>query len=255
MYWKKEIHTSFKSNQKDIDTIISHFDTVGINYGNQNRNAFKLVDFNHEKMNIKSFKKPHLLNRFIYKYLRLSKAERSFIYAHKLLSLGIKTPQPIAFYIEQNLFGINRSYYLSKHFDYDFTFRELTQEQKLPNHHQIIKEFVKFTYDLHEKGIEFLDHSPGNTLIKKNASNTYDFYLVDLNRMNFTTLDFHQRMKNLCRLTDIPELIHEIAVHYSELSQIPEKQIEDTINKYVCHFQNQIKTKRKLKKKLKFWKK
>jgi hypothetical protein len=37
---------------------------------------------------------------------------------------------------------------------------------------------------MHEASINFLDHSPGNTLIVKKSEGKYDFYLVDLNRMN-----------------------------------------------------------------------
>ena len=49
----------------------------------------------------------------------------------------------------------------------------------------ILRQFIRFSYLLHQKGIEFLDNSPGNTLIKKNEKGVYDFYLVDLNRMKF----------------------------------------------------------------------
>jgi len=78
----------------------------------------------------------------------------------------------------------------------ELTFRELVEIPEYPENEIILRQFTKFCFDLHEKGIEFLDHSPGNTLIKKVGDQQYAFYLVDLNRMNFhTTMDFDMRMK------------------------------------------------------------
>lgn len=84
----------------------------------------------------------------------------------------------------------------------ELTFRELVEIPDFQEHDKILRQFTKFCFDLHEKGVEFLDHSPGNTLIKKIDENNYAFYLVDLNRMNFhNQMDFEQRMNNFRRLT------------------------------------------------------
>ena len=71
----------------------------------------------------------------------------------------------------------------------DLTFRELTKDLNYPDHEIILRAFTRFTFQLHENGINFLDHSPGNTLVKK-VGKEYEFYLVDLNRMNFGFMDF-----------------------------------------------------------------
>jgi len=109
---------------------------------------------------------------------------------------------------------------------------------------------------LHEKGIEFLDHSPGNTLIKKNAEGNYDFFLVDLNRMEFhDSMTFEMRMKNLCRLTPVKEMVRVMSNEYAKLYGESEQKIFNTLWKYTSDFQEQFHRKKRLKKKLKFWKK
>ncbi|GHA43899.1 hypothetical protein GCM10007103_26390 [Salinimicrobium marinum] len=107
---------------------------------------------------------------------------------------------------------------------------------------------------LHEKEVEFLDHSPGNTLIKKKGEG-YLFSLVDLNRMNFRSLDFDTRMKNLSRLTPKKEMIVIIANEYAKLFKKPEAEVFEKLWFYTTDFQARFQRKKILKKKLKFWKK
>lgn len=146
---------------------------------------------------------------------------------------------------------------MSEQLECDLTYRELVEIPDFPDRENILRQFTKFSFDLHEKGIEFLDHSPGNTLIKKNANGNYDFFLVDLNRMEFhDSMSFEMRMKNLCRLTPLEEMVavmsNEYAKYYKEES---EEKIFDTLWKYTSDFQEQFYRKKRLKKKLKFWKK
>ena len=84
---------------------------------------------------------------------------------------------------------------MSRHLDYELTYRELVTDPAYPDHENILRAFTRFTFELHEKQIQFLDHSPGNTLIKK-VDGDYQFFLVDLNRMNFKELNFEERMLN-----------------------------------------------------------
>jgi len=112
-------------------------------------------------INIKSFKVPNLINKIAYRYFRTSKARRSFEYGNQLLENGVLTPAP---YVgDENM----------------------------------LSAFAKFTYGLHQKQIHFLDHSPGNTLIVI-KDDGYDFYLVDLNRMEFGPMDFMGKMLLPC---------------------------------------------------------
>ena len=236
---------------------IRFFNTKGEDFVIGQRNQIKLFDLDDKKINIKSFKVPHLINKIAYKYFRKSKAKRSFEFANRLLELGVGTPKPIAFAEFSSLVGLEKSFYVSEQLECDLTYRELVEIPDFPDRDNILRQFTKFSFGLHEKGIEFLDHSPGNTLIKKNASGNYDFFLVDLNRMEFhNVMSFEMRMKNLCRLTPLKEMVatmsNEYAKYYKEQT---EEKIFETLWKFTSDFQEKFYRKKRLKKKLKFWKK
>jgi len=234
---------------KDIDSIISNFNTSGKLFGKAARNSIKLFDLNGVTINVKSFKIPSLLNKIAYKYFRKSKARRSFEYANKLQDLGIGTPKPIAYYEYFSFIGLQESYYVCEHLNYDLTFRELITKPDYPDHEKILRQFTKFTWQLHEKGIYFKDHSPGNTLIVKN-NNDYYFYLVDLNRMSFVTLDFETRMKNFSRLTPKKEMIKVMSDEYATLSGEALNKVFEKMWLYTQQFQEKFHRKKRLKQKL-----
>lgn len=242
-------------NKDEIISFINSFDTKGeLLYGGK-RNAIKIFGTNNGLVNIKSFKVPHFINQIAYKYFRKSKARRSFEYANKLIDNGIGTPKPIAYFENFSFIGLKDSYYVSEHLQCDLTFRELVEIPDFPDHNNILRQFTWFSYDLHQKGIEFLDHSPGNTLIKKNITGNYSFFLVDLNRMEFhESMSFEIRMKNLCRLTPIKEMVAIMSNEYAKISGESEAIIFKTLWKYTADFQEQFYRKKRLKKKLKFWK-
>ncbi|WP_316634127.1 lipopolysaccharide kinase InaA family protein [uncultured Flavobacterium sp.] len=251
-----KVNPIFIKVSSSILDIIKNFNTSGVVFGNGQRNTIRLFDLDGRTINIKSFKIPNLINVFVYKYFRKSKARRSFEYAVILLEKGIGTPEPIAFLENFNGLGLKDSYYVSEHLVTELTYRELVEISDYPDHENILRQFTKFSFDLHQKGIEFLDHSPGNTLIKKGLDNKYEFFLVDLNRMNFhESMNFEQRMNNLRRLTDKEEMIEVMSNEYSKLykekteAEIFEKMWQDTLE-----FQEKFTRKQRLKKKLKFWK-
>jgi hypothetical protein len=51
------------------------------------------------------------------------------------------------------------------------TFRELVEVPDYPDHENILRQFTKFTFNLHEKNF-----IPGNTLIKKVSDDEYNFF-------------------------------------------------------------------------------
>lgn len=249
------ITPKFKNAEKNIQYILDHFSVLGKKFDERQRNQIKLFDFEGKTINVKSFKKPNLINKIAYKFFRKSKARRSFEYANILLEKGIGTPQPIAFQENYDFIGLTSSYYVSEHLDVDLTYREISQDFTYPDTENILKQFVAFCYKLHQNGIEFLDHSPGNTLIKKTSENQYDFFLVDLNRMRFhEKMDFETRMKNLSRLTPKKEIVAYMAKEYAQISGENQDKVFERMWFYTDTFQNKFHRKKRLKKKLKFWK-
>ena len=249
------INSHFINYKSNISIIIKNFNSTGSLFGDGQRNTIKLFKLDDKTVNIKSFKIPNIVNQIAYKYFRKSKAKRSYEYANKLLENGIGTPQPVAYAENLGVLGLQESYYVSEHISCELTFRELVQIPDFPDHDDILRQFVKFTFSLHEKGIEFLDHSPGNTLIKKEENGTYSFFLVDLNRMNFhDEMDFDMRMKNFSRLTPKKEMISIMSNEYAKLySTQSESIIFEKMWFYTNDFQEKFQRKRARKKMIFFW--
>jgi hypothetical protein len=251
--YHKIIHQKFLEQEKSLDDIINNFDSQGEIFGKQDRNTLKLFKIENLLVNVKSFRIPNVVNQIAYKFFRKSKAQRSYEYANKLLELKIGTPNPIAYYEFKTALLFKESFYISEHLDYDLTYRELTTDFEYPDYETILRAFTRFTYDLHQKGINFLDHSPGNTLIIKDGKD-YNFFLVDLNRMKFKTMDFSSRMKNMSKLTIHRHMVETMSDEYSKCSGENYNDILDAIWNETQKFQYKFHRRRKLKQKLKFWK-
>lgn len=240
---------------KNLQNILDNFDNSGKLFIAGNRNSIKLFEYEGITINVKAFKVPNLFNKIIYKYFRDSKAKRSYNYATLLLEKGIGTPKPIAFYEQKSFLGLEKSFYISQHLEFDLMFRDLVENNNYPDKDIILKQFMAFCYKLHQNGIEFLDHSPGNTLIKKEGENEYSFYLVDLNRMIFHhEMTFEQRMKNLSRLTPYQDMIQIMSKEYANLSGEEEDLVFDTLWKYTSEFQYKFYRKKRIKNKLRLCK-
>lgn len=250
---KLVVHEHFKENHDEIHSFIHDFDNQGEVFGNQDRNSLKLFKLGTTTVNAKSFKIPNIVNKVAYRFFRGSKAERSYTFANKLTEYGIGTPQPIAYAEEKSALFFGKSFYLSEQQDCDLTYRELTTDLNYPDHEIILRAFTRFTFQLHEKGVNFLDHSPGNTLIKK-TSKGYDFYLVDLNRMRFEVLSFEDRIRNFAKLTVHKSMIETMSDEYAQLIGKPYNDVFNLMWKFTNDFQEKFHRRRRWKKRLFFWK-
>ncbi|MCP4883513.1 MAG: hypothetical protein GY908_06960 [Flavobacteriales bacterium] len=215
------------SDKKDkVLEIVNSFGHTGETFWKK-RNTIKIFDLGDEKWNVKSFQVPHLINRFAYKYVRKSKARRSFEHAEILLDKGIKTPKPIAYIENSTLVGLTNSFYISENLTYDFDFGALLNAD-FPDRENILKQFTEFTYQLHENDIHHFDHSKGNTLMCRNSDHQYDFYLIDLNRMKFEEMTYEKRMDNFNRLSLTDDMIEIVGKKYASLiGQDAQKVIAD----------------------------
>jgi len=213
------------------------------------RNTLKIFALSGREVIVKSFKVPHLVNRFAYRYLRKSKARRSYEHARILRQKGILTPDPIGYREEFSLIGLGSSQYISAKLDYDFDFNAL-YDAGFENRDRILEKFTEFTFQLHERGIHHLDHSRGNTLIVKRGEDQWDFYLVDLNRMRFENMDYQKRMDNFSRLGLTPDMIEIVSRAYAKLIGEDVVQVRADITASCNAFDKKKEKKKNLKKKL-----
>jgi len=237
------VHSKYESIKPKLKEALSSFDAIGEYVTKGERNVIKKVTIDGLVLNIKKFKTPNAFQGLVYQFLRKSKAKRSFEYATKLIDLGINTPLAVG-YSETFSGGLKESFYVSEHIEYDFDFRKLIHNPKYPNREEILKQFTAFTFKLHENNVNFLDHSPGNTLIIDKGNNKYEFYLIDLNRMRFEPLNFNQRMYNFRRLWLSKTKMMIMAAAYSKLY---EKEYEETYELMLKHsraFQKKVNSKK-----------
>jgi hypothetical protein len=249
----------FNENQsilgKDVvKTLINNFGDIKNMIGDGRRNKVKIAQVAGNKINIKAFKTPNLVNQLAYKFLRNSKAERSYEYANRLLNKGIKTPNPIAYLDYSTFFLYKNGYYLSNHLEHDISYRDLITQTNYPNRESILRAFTRFTFQLHENNVNFLDHSPGNTLIRINGEHDFEFYLIDLNRMNFMEMDFNLRMKNFAKLSPKDDMLQIMSNEYAKLYPIKtEAEITERMKFFSVKFSSSYMRKERFKKNYFFW--
>ncbi|MEZ4858112.1 MAG: lipopolysaccharide kinase InaA family protein [Flavobacteriaceae bacterium] len=237
------VHSQFIQHSEALKQWINHFETEGEVVVKGDRNVIKKKEIHGVFINAKKFKTPNIFQSLVYQYLRKGKARRSFEYASKLIVLGINTPFPVAYY-ERFSMGLKESFYLSLQLDYDFDFRVLNHNPQWPHRKEILEQMATFTYQLHERDIHFMDHSPGNTLINEKENGLYDFYLIDLNRIRFEKLDFHQRMKNFRRLWLSKTMINIMAPVYAKLYGTTESETHQLMTLYSRKFQRKVNSKK-----------
>ncbi len=245
------IHPKYKGQEKSILQLVAVFFDQGDMIVQGARNTIKSNVLEGEKVNIKYFKKPGLLKSIIYSYFRSTKAKRSFDYANYLLAHNIPTPFPVGYIENRNRFGLlGDSYYICEQINYDFTIRELIHDPLFSERNAILEQFTSFTYKMHEAKINFLDHSPGNTLIVKKGAGKYDFYLIDLNRMKFENLSLESRMDNFKKMWLSKTMVKVVAKAYAKLSNQPEEKLHAILLEKTTQFKRKITKKKWLKRKI-----
>ncbi len=210
------------------------------------RNTIKLIVYDGKKYAVKSFKIPHLLNQIVYRFFRASKAERSYENALQLMKLEVNTPKPIGYSEFPSLLLFKESYYISEFYDFDFEIRAVLSDTNFEEREEILKNFVAFSYDLHNKGVYHVDYSPGNVIIKK-LEEGYEFAIIDVNRMKFVEYDDAMRFKNLSRFSTSVEDLEFIAKHYAKIGDIDEAFAISTLWKYHNEHQQYLVNKKRLK--------
>ncbi|AZA86127.1 lipopolysaccharide kinase [Chryseobacterium shandongense] len=234
----------------DILSTLKKFKSEGTLIGNGSRNVIKIFDVNGMHLNFKSFKQHNIINRHVYKFYRKSKAHRSFEYAHMLISKNYHTPRPVAYIENHDFIGLTSSYYITEQLEDVWTLDRVIYDHSFADREEIIKEYTRLMFSLHNDGIQFLDNSPNNFLIRK-EDNKYSIYLVDLNRMNFyDSIHLDKRLKNFARLTNSPEVIEIIAEEYAHLYGTS----KDICLKSIMQAAQKQVTRRKIKKVLKLYK-
>lgn len=213
MKTKIVINPRYQHLKEFIGNLPANFDNQGeVLFGG--RNIIREILIGDLRLNVKSFKVPHLVNQLVYDNFRVSKARRSFEYANILQEKGINTPDPVAYLECKQGLRFMQSYYISIQEEFDGLMREF-KTGELTGREDLLRQFAQFTANMHQKDVLHLDYSPGNILYKK-EDQTYLFYLVDLNRMYFGDVSIDLGCKSFRRLWGNEEMIKFIASEYAK---------------------------------------
>lgn len=216
--------------KEEIIFTLKKFKNEGNLIGDEKRNIVKFFNLTDSTLNFKLFSQRNILSRQGYKLYRKSKARLSFEHAQFLISKNFHTPKPVAYIERYDFSGLAANYYISEQLDNSTIFTEILDDLSFTDREKIIRQYASLMYELHNNGIEFVDNSPGNFLIKR-IKKDYQIYLVDLDKMNFyDKIEPKKRLKNLAKLTKDTEILKIIASEYSALSGIPE---DDCVKKMI----------------------
>lgn len=178
------------------------------------RNELREFLWKGKKVVVKSFCLPHIVNRIVYGTLRSSKAERSFLYATKLRSLGIGSPEPVGFVTVRCGLFFTQSYYVSLRSELPFTYIDL-MKGRIKNSSLFLREIGRVAGRMHEAGIIHRDFSRGNLLLgEKDGQPLVE--IVDLNRIRFHFISIAEGVNNFSRLPATPEMQKFMAEGYAE---------------------------------------
>ncbi|OIR25699.1 lipopolysaccharide kinase InaA family protein [Bathymodiolus thermophilus thioautotrophic gill symbiont] len=205
------IHSDYQPLANEIERYFAQSSTIL----QDDRNTIKEVVFNNETLVVKSYKRLGWFRGLIYTYWKKSKAWRAYEYGLKIAKF---TPKVVA-RIENFEPLLGKSYLICQKFEADFDIRIPLLDGNFNDRIQIFKQFSNFVYQLHQNNIMHNDLSPGNILIKKNQQD-YEFKIIDINRLNFKTLNSKDRAKNFNKLWANDDDLALILQTYAKLSGV-----------------------------------
>lgn len=239
------INSEYEDLQAFLTELPANFEHSGDVVQNR-RNVIKSMEYDEYSLNVKRYRKPILINRFVYSLFRKPKAYKAYYNALEVIERGFKTPIPIAF-IEEKEYGLlGLSYFVSTQLKDVREIREYYWS-KVQGDEQFLLEFARYTARLHDAQILHLDYSPGNILFSHNGG-YHEFNLVDINRMQFREVDIKLGCENFSRLFGNDETVLFIAEEYAKARNFDVAECRALILYSKHQFEKRKERKKRLKK-------
>lgn len=207
------INPEYKLFSKFINKIPENFNNIGISVYKA-RNELRKISFREVDLCVKSFKVPHLVNKFAYSFLRESKARRSYENSLKVVNAGFDSPMPVA-YIEEYSNGLfYNSFYVCLFSGYTRLLREFAGSE-ISGREDIVDALGHYVGKMHNAGIYHRDLSPGNILFEKDGDEIA-FSMIDNNRMSFEKVNFEYGCRGMERLRGSDDFFRILGFAYAE---------------------------------------
>ena len=191
------VHKDYLNFSSFIQSLPSRFDQGEGKVIYKGRNELREFHYEGKDLVVKSFCKPHLINRFVYGLFRSSKAQRSFEYAELFLD----------------------------------TYRDF-KKHDFPRLKEILKAIAETTARMHEKGYWHKDYSAGNILFRDDREQI-EVEVIDLNRMAFGPIDRGKGCRNFERLPSSNEQLTIIAETYAQIRGFDPKICFQLMRQYI----------------------
>lgn len=211
------------------------------------RNKVKCFTVNGLTLVVKRYKRPFLLQRFDYTFIRKSKARRAYSYALRLKDLCIDTPEAVACVeaYKHGLFDVG--YFVSTYCgDPDLKILKETPDDGL------IAAFAHFLVNMHSKGVLHGDLNLSNILYRPDETEAhgYHFTVIDTNRSRFVdNPSQRQCLRNLVRVSHDRQLNERIISHYAQIRGWDQNECVRTVERMLDTFEKKRHIKRKIKNK------
>lgn len=183
------IHPDYDFLRGKIAEIPGHGYTPSAVYCHS-RNTVERVDVEGVPLVVKRFKRPNVVNRFVYRLWRAPKAVRSYDNALRLTDMGIDTPAPVAVIVDSRGLAVTDSWYVCRHVDALPVGHYVTEEDRPAmggrfRDDPMLRAFLEFALSLFRRGVYQRDFNRGNFLVSRGAEGEFRFSMVDINRLQF----------------------------------------------------------------------
>lgn len=174
------------------------------------------------RITVKRFRKDKGLKKLINRF-RKGKAVKSFRNALRLASLGVDTPEPLAYMEVRDAMGFRKAqYYVCAYTDEEAIEDWVTDPERFDA--LFMTSLAKFVADLHGKGVIHKDLN--NTNIRwRREGHACRFSLIDINRMRFYDggkLPTDVRLRNLTHFSGLTEGFRYFVRAYLRTAMLPE---------------------------------
>lgn len=212
-YNKMILHSDFKELKSFMHRLPSIFTQEGT-YIYKGRNELKVFEEEGYQLVVKSYKRPNILNKLIYSFIRSSKAERAYYNALKFIEAGIGTPKPVGFIVQRKGLLISNSYLVTLRSDCPSSFKDF-RTRSFDREEAILEAIAKTTARIHNQGFLHKDYSSGNILFDE-SKDVIPVEIIDLNRMRFGFVSMKKGCKNFERLPATESMFETMGFTYAK---------------------------------------
>lgn len=244
MSYKIVIHPDYEYLRSFIEELPIIFSTQGTILQDR-RNTIKTVEIDGLVLNVKRFRIPIFVNKIAYTFLRGSKASKAYYNSIEVNKRGFDTPPSVA-YIEEYKQGLlSYSYYISLQSSFSQEVR-IFYRGPLKGNERFFVALAQYSAALHEAGIYHQDYSPGNILFQE-KDESFDFCLVDINRMIFRSIPMKLGCKSFERLFENDEVYVFLAEEYAKARKMDISECIKWVFYYKKKYRKKVSRKEKLK--------